>query len=133
MTIQWSDEDGLYIVSFPEWEAAGHIAHTHGATYEEAVGNGREGLELLIEYVDEIGVNADALAHYLYLTWPSDRDISSHRTKDSPVPQPRASCLVGKYQDHDAPSLFRFVRDVCMAHPSSPPSYRVATSKTLPS
>ena len=32
MTIQWSDEDGMYIVSVPEWEAAGHIAHTHGAT-----------------------------------------------------------------------------------------------------
>ncbi|HVA90497.1 MAG TPA: type II toxin-antitoxin system HicB family antitoxin [Chloroflexota bacterium] len=49
MTIQWSDEDGVYIVSFPEWEAAGHIAHTHGATYEDAVANGRDALDLLIE------------------------------------------------------------------------------------
>ena len=49
MIIQWSDEDSVYIVSFPEWAAAGHSAHTHGANYEEAVGNGREALELLIE------------------------------------------------------------------------------------
>lgn len=55
MTIQWSDEDGVYIVSFPEWEAAGHIAHTHGASYEQAVSNGREALELLIESAREIG------------------------------------------------------------------------------
>ena len=55
MTIQWSEEDGLYIVSLPEWEAAGHIAHTHGATYEEAVGRGRKALELLIESARDIG------------------------------------------------------------------------------
>ena len=36
MVIEWSDEDTLYIVSFPEWEAEGYISHTHGATYEEA-------------------------------------------------------------------------------------------------
>lgn len=45
----------MYIVSFPEWEAAGHIAHTHGASYEQAVSNGREALELLIESAREIG------------------------------------------------------------------------------
>ncbi|MGH2346413.1 MAG: type II toxin-antitoxin system HicB family antitoxin [Chloroflexota bacterium] len=55
MTIQWSEQDSAYIVSFPEWEAAGHIAHTHGATYEEAVTHGREALELLIESARAIG------------------------------------------------------------------------------
>jgi predicted RNase H-like HicB family nuclease len=54
MIIQWSHEDAVYIVSFPEWEAAGHIAHTHGATYEEAVAQGREALELLVESAKEI-------------------------------------------------------------------------------
>lgn len=39
MTIQWSDEDQIYIVSFPEW---GDLLHTHGDTYEEAVRNGQE-------------------------------------------------------------------------------------------
>ena len=45
MVIQWSDEDGKYIVSFPEW---GDYAHTHGVTYEEAVRNGQEVLADLI-------------------------------------------------------------------------------------
>jgi antitoxin HicB len=45
MIIEWSDEDQAFIVSFPEW---GDLAHTHGATYEEAVCNGREVLDLLV-------------------------------------------------------------------------------------
>ena len=45
MTIEWSDEDGLYIVSLPEW---GPFAQTHGATYAEAAAMGREALALLI-------------------------------------------------------------------------------------
>jgi predicted RNase H-like HicB family nuclease len=60
MTIQWSDEDGVYVVSFPEWETHGHIAHTHGATYEEAVANGREALELLIESAQAQGMPVPA-------------------------------------------------------------------------
>jgi predicted RNase H-like HicB family nuclease len=45
MLIEWSEEDRLYIVSLPEW---GKYAHTHGATYAEAVRHGEEVLELLI-------------------------------------------------------------------------------------
>ena len=59
-TIQWSDDDGVYGVSFPFWDAAGHIAHTHGATYEEAVGQGRQALELLMESAREIGTDLPA-------------------------------------------------------------------------
>ena len=44
--IQWSDEDQCYVVSLPEW---GEFCHTHGNTYEEAVENAQEVLELLIE------------------------------------------------------------------------------------
>ena len=44
--IQWSDEDQCYIVSLPEF---GRYARTHGDTYEEAVKNAQEVLELLIE------------------------------------------------------------------------------------
>ena len=44
--IQWSDEDQKYVVSLPEF---GPYAHTHGETYEEALKNGQEVLELLIE------------------------------------------------------------------------------------
>lgn len=46
MTIQWSDEDQAYIVSLPEF---GPYCKTHGDTYEEAVKNGREVLEMLVE------------------------------------------------------------------------------------
>ena len=41
-----SDEDQKYIVSLPEF---GPYAHTHGNTYEEALKNAQEVLELLIE------------------------------------------------------------------------------------
>lgn len=44
--IQWSDEDQCYVVSLPEW---GDYCHTHGDTYEEALQNAREVLELLSE------------------------------------------------------------------------------------
>ena len=33
MVIEWSDEDQVYVVSFPEW---GELAHTHGITYDKA-------------------------------------------------------------------------------------------------
>lgn len=44
--IQWSDEDECYVVSLPEW---GEFCHTHGDTYNEALKNAQEVLELLIE------------------------------------------------------------------------------------
>ena len=46
IVIQWSNEDQKYIVSLPEF---GPYAHTHGNSYEEALNNGQEVLELLIE------------------------------------------------------------------------------------
>ena len=50
--IQWSDEDQCYIVSLPEW---GEFCHTHGDTYQEALKNAQEVLELLIETTLEEG------------------------------------------------------------------------------
>ncbi|BAZ22426.1 hypothetical protein NIES4073_33090 [Kalymmatonema gypsitolerans NIES-4073] len=44
--IQWSDEDDCFVVSFPEW---GEFCHTHGETYEEALKNAQEVIEMLIE------------------------------------------------------------------------------------
>ena len=46
MRIEWSEEDGVFVASLPEW---GPYARTHGATYEEAAETGREVLEMLIE------------------------------------------------------------------------------------
>ncbi|KAM3102946.1 type II toxin-antitoxin system HicB family antitoxin [Phormidesmis sp. 146-12] len=44
--IQWSNEDECYVVSLPEW---GEFCHTHGDTYQEAMQNAHEVLELLID------------------------------------------------------------------------------------
>ena len=46
MVIQWSDEDQVYVVILPEF---GPYCKTHGSTYKEAVENGSEVLELLME------------------------------------------------------------------------------------
>src|SRR5258707_7220194 len=45
MEIHWSDEDHAFIVTLPEFP----VCQTHGATYDEAVKNGQEALELIIE------------------------------------------------------------------------------------
>ena len=44
--IQWSDDDSCYIASLPEF---GPYALTHGETYEDALQNGQEVLDLLME------------------------------------------------------------------------------------
>ncbi len=44
--VQWSNEDECYVVSLPEW---GEFCHTHGDTYQEAMQNAHEVLELLID------------------------------------------------------------------------------------
>lgn len=46
IVIQWSDENECFVVSLPEW---GELCHTHGSSYEEALTNAEEVLELLIE------------------------------------------------------------------------------------
>ena len=46
IVIQWSDEDQLYLVILPEF---GSDPHTHGKTYDEAIKNAQEVLDLLIE------------------------------------------------------------------------------------
>lgn len=50
--IQWSEEDRCFVVSLPEW---GEFCHTHGNTYEEALKNAQEVLQLLIDSSIEEG------------------------------------------------------------------------------
>lgn len=47
MTIGWSDEDGCYLVHFPDFSEQTY--RTHGDSYEEAARNGAEVLQLLLE------------------------------------------------------------------------------------
>lgn len=53
MLIQWSDEDNVFVVSFPDFA---NSPHTHGSTYEEAAKNGEEVLQMLIEHYQEHGL-----------------------------------------------------------------------------
>ena len=54
MVIQWSSENGAYLVTLPEWDGRVFNPVTHGATYEEAAKHGLEVLE---------GIIATALDH----------------------------------------------------------------------
>ena len=53
MVIEWSDEDDAFLVTLPEWAEQTIQPVTHGDTYEEAVKNGRDVLEMLIETAQE--------------------------------------------------------------------------------
>ena len=46
ISIQWSEEDSKFVAHLPEF---GPYAHTHGESYAEALKNGEEVLELLME------------------------------------------------------------------------------------
>ncbi len=49
MLIEWSEEDHAYLVTLPEWAGRVFMPVTHGNTYGEAVQNGQEVLEMLID------------------------------------------------------------------------------------
>ncbi len=49
MVIEWSDEDEAFLVTLPEWADRVMMPATHGSTYAEAVQNGQEVLEMLVD------------------------------------------------------------------------------------
>jgi predicted RNase H-like HicB family nuclease len=49
--IQWSDRDNSYLVNVPELSGC----HTHGETYEEALKNALEVIELWLETAKDLG------------------------------------------------------------------------------
>ncbi len=53
LLIQWSDEDGLYLVTLPEFSGIAMQPCTHGKTYQEAVENALEAIEGYIEYCND--------------------------------------------------------------------------------
>ncbi|MCP2732306.1 type II toxin-antitoxin system HicB family antitoxin [Limnofasciculus baicalensis] len=61
--IQWSDEDQCYIVFLPEFEDVMQPC-THGDTYEEALKNAKEVIEMLIETILEEGKTLPQLKQF---------------------------------------------------------------------
>ncbi|MDJ0707013.1 MAG: type II toxin-antitoxin system HicB family antitoxin [Leptolyngbyaceae cyanobacterium MO_188.B28] len=49
VNILWSEEDKCYLIELPEFATEIQRYFTHGDTYEEALSNAQEVLELLIE------------------------------------------------------------------------------------
>lgn len=54
MVIQWSKKDSCFVVTLPEW---GELCQTYGDTYEEALSNAKEVLQLMINSSREEGVS----------------------------------------------------------------------------
>jgi predicted RNase H-like HicB family nuclease len=52
--IQWSEEDNCFVVLLPEFDDVMQPV-THGETYEEAIQNAQEVIELLVETYQEEG------------------------------------------------------------------------------
>lgn len=52
MVIQWSKKDNCFVVTLPEW---GEFCHTYGDTYEDALRNAKEVLNLMINSSMEEG------------------------------------------------------------------------------
>ncbi|MEG3928488.1 type II toxin-antitoxin system HicB family antitoxin [Microcoleus sp. D3_18a_C4] len=49
MIVQWSDEDGLFLVTIPEFSDRVVMPCTHGETREQAIHNGEEVIEMYLE------------------------------------------------------------------------------------
>lgn len=49
VNIVWSEEDDCYVVELPEFATEIQRYFTHGDTYQEALDNAQEVLELLLE------------------------------------------------------------------------------------
>ncbi|MCU0540959.1 MAG: type II toxin-antitoxin system HicB family antitoxin [Oscillatoriaceae cyanobacterium Prado104] len=55
MVIQWSDEDGCFVVFLPELAGLVMQPCTDGQTYEEAARHGQEAIASLIEWFEAEG------------------------------------------------------------------------------
>ena len=51
MIIEWDDRDDIFVVTIPEFTGC----KTHGDTYEEAVKNGQEAIEVCVEAEQALG------------------------------------------------------------------------------
>ena len=61
LSIQWSEEDQLYLVTIPEFAEMVMQPCTSGKTYEDAVANAQEAIESYLEYCKEAGVEPPSM------------------------------------------------------------------------
>ena len=59
IVIQWSEVDDAFLVHLPEFPSQHFV--THGKTYDEALQNGLEVIELLVESYQEEGRSLPSL------------------------------------------------------------------------
>lgn len=60
MIIQWEPQGGVYVVTVPELEGT----VTHGVTYEAAVANGQEAIQVAIAAAHQMGEELPAPHSY---------------------------------------------------------------------
>ncbi|MFB6276198.1 MAG: type II toxin-antitoxin system HicB family antitoxin [Halothece sp.] len=58
VVIEWSQEDNCYVVSLPDFEMMQPC--THGQTYQEAIDNAQDVIELLEDIYDQKGKSLPA-------------------------------------------------------------------------
>ena len=56
LLIQWSEADGLYLVTLPEFAKLAMQPCTYGKNYEEAIANAQEAIASYLEYCQEEGL-----------------------------------------------------------------------------
>lgn len=54
--IEWSEEDGKFVVILPEWADHYVMPVASGNTYEEALARGKNALENYIQFAQEDGI-----------------------------------------------------------------------------
>lgn len=56
IVIEWSEDDGKYVVILPEWADRSVKPIAAGATFEEAVERGKNALENYLQFSQEDGI-----------------------------------------------------------------------------
>ncbi len=56
MVIEWSEDDGKYVVTLPEWEHRYVMPVASEATFEDAIERGKNALENYIQFAQEDGI-----------------------------------------------------------------------------
>jgi predicted RNase H-like HicB family nuclease len=80
MTIEWSNEDNLFIVTVPElWGC-----RTHGKTYAEAVANGEVAIRVWVDGAIKQGEPLPKPKLFVFRWWNDDGTLGEPEAEDVP-------------------------------------------------